>query len=185
MACKIWSVSKKNFGVEDFALSGYYSVQIGSYRRGQLIDSLRTSHCLRIPHVIVYLEYSRHSVRTACLALEDGNDRLYRNVGNYQCTLRNISEELRSYVHCGRSLNSSTFLLTFLTSLTSYDKFLSITLCQNFSSYFWQMRQLSIYKFYFLINIMDIKSIHLEICSTQEYFLKFNKVADTSLARTD
>jgi hypothetical protein len=47
------------------------------------------------------------------------------------------------------------------------------------------MRQLSIYKFYFLINIMDIKSIHLEICSTQEYFLKFNKVADTSLARTD
>jgi hypothetical protein len=28
-----------------------------------------------------------------CLALEDGTDRVSRNVGNYQSTLRNIPEE--------------------------------------------------------------------------------------------
>ena len=34
---------------------------------------------------------------TSTLTLEDGADMLSRNVGNYQSTLRNFPEELRSY----------------------------------------------------------------------------------------
>ena len=42
------------------------------------------------------------------LTLEDGTDRLYRNVGNYQSKLRNNPEERRSHWHIGRSLKSRT-----------------------------------------------------------------------------
>ena len=38
--------------------------------------------------------------------IEDGTDRVSRNVGNYQSTLRNIQEEQRSHFHCGGSLKS-------------------------------------------------------------------------------
>jgi len=38
--------------------------------------------------------------------LEEGNDTLFRNVGNYQSTLRNIPEERRSHSHRGGSLQS-------------------------------------------------------------------------------
>ena len=38
---------------------------------------------------LVYLYY---------LAVDNGTDRLFRNVGTYQSTLRNIPEELRSQV---------------------------------------------------------------------------------------
>jgi len=107
-----------------------------------------------------------------CLALEDVNDRLYRNASIYIYTLRNIPEERGSHVHRGRSLKSDTCLITSLTSLTSYAKFLSIPLCQNASSYFWQKKQISIYKFYFLISTINIKSKHLEIFNVQEYFFR-------------
>jgi hypothetical protein len=33
-----------------------------------------------------------------CLTFEDGTDRLSRNVGNYQSTLRNTPEERRPYI---------------------------------------------------------------------------------------
>ena len=42
------------------------------------------------------------------LTLEDGNDRLSRNVGNYQSTLRKILEERRSHFHCVGILKSRT-----------------------------------------------------------------------------
>jgi hypothetical protein len=41
-----------------------------------------------------------------CLILEDGTDRLSRNVGNYQFMLRNIPEDPRSHLHDGGSLKS-------------------------------------------------------------------------------
>jgi hypothetical protein len=40
------------------------------------------------------------------LTLEDGTDRLSRNVGNYESTLRNIPEERRSPLHRGGNLKS-------------------------------------------------------------------------------
>jgi hypothetical protein len=40
--------------------------------------------------------------------LDYGTDRLCRNVGNYQSTLRNIPEERRSYLHRSGSLKSRT-----------------------------------------------------------------------------
>jgi len=41
-----------------------------------------------------------------CLILEDGTDRPARNVGNYEPTLRNISEERRPQLYRGGSLQS-------------------------------------------------------------------------------
>jgi len=40
------------------------------------------------------------------LTLEDGTDRLSRNVGNYPSTLRNIQEDRRSPLHHGGNLRS-------------------------------------------------------------------------------
>jgi len=42
------------------------------------------------------------------LILEDGADRLSRNVGNYQSALRNIPEERRSHISGGGSLKART-----------------------------------------------------------------------------
>jgi hypothetical protein len=39
-----------------------------------------------------------------CLTLEDGTDRLFRNVGSYQSTLRNMPEKGRSHFHRSKSL---------------------------------------------------------------------------------
>jgi hypothetical protein len=41
-----------------------------------------------------------------CLTLEDGTDRLFRNVDNYQSSLSNTPEERRSCLHRGGSLKS-------------------------------------------------------------------------------
>jgi hypothetical protein len=50
------------------------------------------------------VEVTYRCFETACqgrLTLEDGADRLFRNVANYQSTLRKISEERRSHLHRG------------------------------------------------------------------------------------
>jgi hypothetical protein len=41
-----------------------------------------------------------------CLTLEDAQDRLSRNVSNYQSTLRKIPKERKSHFHHGGSLTS-------------------------------------------------------------------------------
>jgi hypothetical protein len=46
----------------------------------------------------VQTSYSIHLRETDCLTLENGKDRLSRNVGNYEPTLRNIPEEWISQV---------------------------------------------------------------------------------------
>jgi len=46
-----------------------------------------------------------------CLTLEDGTDRLFRNVGNYQSTLHNIAEERRSHLDSGGGLKSCKVIL--------------------------------------------------------------------------
>ena len=43
-----------------------------------------------------------------CLTRENGTGKLFRNVGNYQSALRNISEERISRLHRGGSLKSRT-----------------------------------------------------------------------------
>ena len=45
---------------------------------------------------------------SSLLTLENGTDRLSRNVGNYQSTLRKIAEELTSHLCRGGSLKSRT-----------------------------------------------------------------------------
>jgi hypothetical protein len=45
---------------------------------------------------------------TNCLTLEDGTDRLSRNVGHYQS---NIPEWQRPHLHCGRSQKSSIYVI--------------------------------------------------------------------------
>jgi hypothetical protein len=54
--------------------------------------------------------YRSHIQRASsldCLIIEDGSDRVSRNVGkNYQSTLCNIPEERRFQIHCGGSLKS-------------------------------------------------------------------------------
>jgi len=46
------------------------------------------------------------------LVLEDGTERLFRNIfGNYHSTLRNIQEESRSHLHGDGSLKSRTLRL--------------------------------------------------------------------------
>ena len=42
--------------------------------------------------------------------LEDGTDRLSRNVGHYQSTLRNIPQKRRSHLHSSGSLRSRMYL---------------------------------------------------------------------------
>ena len=46
-----------------------------------------------------------------CLTLQDGMYRLFRNVGYHQSTPRNITEELRSHLHCGSGLKSRKVIL--------------------------------------------------------------------------
>jgi hypothetical protein len=50
--------------------------------------------------------FKGQSVQEFCLTLENESDRLPRNGGNYQSTLHNIPEELRSHLHHGQSLKS-------------------------------------------------------------------------------
>ena len=45
--------------------------------------------------------------------LEDGNEWLSRNVGNYESTLGNISEEQRAYLHSAGRFKSREANLTF------------------------------------------------------------------------
>ena len=47
----------------------------------------------------------RGQSREDCLILKDGTDRLSRNVGNYQSTLRHIPEERRSHLHRAEAWN--------------------------------------------------------------------------------
>jgi hypothetical protein len=79
-------------GVNIFALLGCYAACIGSYS--------------------LLVSFSR-----ACLPLQDGADRLSRNVGNCQSTLRKIPAERRSDLHCGGSLRSCWEICTHLTEL--------------------------------------------------------------------
>jgi hypothetical protein len=67
--------------IKIFPLLGYYAATIGSYRR---FGTTSRSH----PHG----SSSRRS-----LTLVDGSDRLSRNGGNYQSTLRHITDERRSH----------------------------------------------------------------------------------------
>jgi hypothetical protein len=71
---KLYVISGFRSGVNEiFPLLGCHAAYIGSYRRFGTI-------CWSI-----------------CLALEDGTDRLSRNVGNYQSGLRDFPEELLSH----------------------------------------------------------------------------------------
>jgi len=45
---------------------------------------------------MVVTDVSGRPVGLVCLTLEDGTDMLSRSIGNYQCRLRNMQEELRS-----------------------------------------------------------------------------------------
>ena len=56
------------------------------------------------------LPYQRY-LQGSRLTYEDGTDRLSRNVGIYQPTLRNIQEERRSHLHRGGNPNSLNDLL--------------------------------------------------------------------------
>ena len=45
------------------------------------------------------------------IILQDGTDMLFRNVGSYQLTLRNIPEEWIPQLHRGESLKSRIFCI--------------------------------------------------------------------------
>ena len=49
-----------------------------------------------------------------CMDVEDGADKLSRNVGDYKPTLRNITEELKSYLRSKGSLKSYTCVVNVL-----------------------------------------------------------------------
>jgi len=67
---------------EIFALVRSYAALIGSYRR---FGTTHRSHLQRSNKEFL-----------VCYTLEDGTHSLYRNVGNYQSTMSNISEGRRS-----------------------------------------------------------------------------------------
>jgi hypothetical protein len=55
----------------------------------------------------IFMSQAVHEDSLDCLVLEDGPDRLSRNVGTrYQPTSPNIPEERRPELHCGGSLKS-------------------------------------------------------------------------------
>jgi len=51
-------------------------------------------------------KYATTTLFLDCLTLECVTDRLSRNVGNYESTLRNIAEERISHLHRGGNLKS-------------------------------------------------------------------------------
>ena len=53
------------------------------------------------------------------MTLGDAIDLLSRNVGNYQCTLRNISEDLRSHLHRSGSLQPSKAEVLFISCFST------------------------------------------------------------------
>ena len=57
-------------------------------------------------HLIGPVFKRQGSVLLGLRTLEDGTDRFYRNVGNYQSMLRNVLEERSSHLHRGGSLKS-------------------------------------------------------------------------------
>jgi hypothetical protein len=63
---------------------------------------LRSSGILRSAHWQLVKQYRNN----ACLTLEDGTDRLSRNVTNHQYRLCKTPEERRSHLHRGTSLKS-------------------------------------------------------------------------------
>jgi cytochrome c peroxidase len=48
------------------------------------------------------------------MAVEYGTDKMSRNVGDYKPTLRNITEERKSYLHRNGSLKSCTCFVNVL-----------------------------------------------------------------------
>jgi hypothetical protein len=77
-----------------FALLRCYAAMVASYRRfGTTYQiQLQVSSSPRI-----FLD---------CLALEDGTERLSRNVGKYQSMLHNTSDERGPHLHLGVNLES-------------------------------------------------------------------------------
>ena len=57
-------------------------------------------------HTLVVTDVSAHPTGHIGSTLENGTERLPRNVGNYHAMLRNIPEEGRYHLHSGRRLQS-------------------------------------------------------------------------------
>jgi hypothetical protein len=67
------------------------------------------------------------SPRVDCLTLEDGTNRLSRNIGNYQSALLNIPEERRTLIQFTISINNRpNYTGMFITAVIK-EKYQSIT----------------------------------------------------------
>lgn len=67
--------------------------KLKSYKREERLLMVCSEHCVLLFHVRFPV-----CVVNSSLTLQDETDRLSRNVGNYQYTLRNIPEERRSHI---------------------------------------------------------------------------------------
>jgi hypothetical protein len=68
-------------------------------------------------HIFSYRRFET----TYRLHLEDTTDRLFQDVGNYQCTPRDIPEERKSHLNLGESLKSRVACFSVHTNFV-YDK---------------------------------------------------------------